>query len=419
MKKFLLLIPFLLLCAFAHAQGFSWQGVVKEANGNAVTQPVTLQFTILKNGAFFYSETHLPKTPIAGQLTATVGSVNTNTFGALVWSNDNFSLEVKMTVSGVTISSSSAMLPVPFALYALNSGGWSQNGNNSFKLDGNIGLGMNDPATKLQMLGDIWLQGSRKLYFQGGPADPNYMIESFVVPGSAALRVKGHGGVFLATNTGDKVDVHDEAVYFHAPIIADGQIYSSTIWPAYHWKRQDGAFHYSMDLSPSSGNLTIYDQIQQKSRLEIRPNGIVSVPILEIRGGADIIEKTQSSEKTNPLQAGEVVIVDENNPQSALRSTKSYQKTVIGVVSGAGGISHGLSLQQEGVLEGDTPIAVAGRVKVMVIGKVKPGDLLTTSTQAGKAMKAKNFFRKNGAIIGKALSKPDKNGLVLMLVNIQ
>ena len=40
-------------------------------------------------------------------------------------------------------------------------------------------------------------------------------------------------------------------------------------------------------------------------------------------------------------------------------------------------------MQQDGVLEGNTKIAMGGKVKVYVTGIVKPGDLLTSSNQPG------------------------------------
>ena len=75
-----------------------------------------------------------------------------------------------------------------------------------------------------------------------------------------------------------------------------------------------------------------------------------------------------------------------------------------------------MQLAQEGVLDGNTNFAIAGRVYVKVTGKVKIGDLLTTSDKAGCAMTAKNTRKSMGAIIGKALSTPNAEGLVLMLV---
>jgi hypothetical protein len=50
-------------------------------------------------------------------------------------------------------------------------------------------------------------------------------------------------------------------------------------------------------------------------------------------------------------------------------------------------------------------IALAGRVPVKVIGRVKKGDMLTTSATAGYAVKAND--PKLGSIVGKALEDKD------------
>jgi hypothetical protein len=53
-------------------------------------------------------------------------------------------------------------------------------------------------------------------------------------------------------------------------------------------------------------------------------------------------------------------------------------------------------------------------------GRIRPGDLLTTSDHAGLAMRAGDPARANGAILGKAMSSLDAGtGLVLVLVNLQ
>ena len=50
-------------------------------------------------------------------------------------------------------------------------------------------------------------------------------------------------------------------------------------------------------------------------------------------------------------------------------------------------------------------------------GKIMPGDVLTTSSKPGFAMKVKNKDKAVGAVIGKAMSE-DHNGTVLVLVNL-
>ena len=148
-------------------------------------------------------------------------------------------------------------------------------------------------------------------------------------------------------------------------------------------------------------------------QVKLDVNGRTRTNCLEITGGCDIVENVNSAENLLP---GEVIVADPNNSNQVLRSNKAYDRLTIGVVSGAGGINHGMLLSQKGVLDGDVSFAIAGRVKVKVVGEVKPGDLLTTSNIAGHAMVAKNRRKRDGAIIGKALTIPDEQGLVLMLV---
>ena len=96
-----------------------------------------------------------------------------------------------------------------------------------------------------------------------------------------------------------------------------------------------------------------------------------------------------------------------------------------GIISGANGIRPGLILRQPGtVADGKYPVASSGRVwcycDAGAGGAIKAGDLLTTSSTPGYAMKASNFTRAQGAILGKAMS-PLKGGkgMVLVLVTLQ
>jgi len=151
-------------------------------------------------------------------------------------------------------------------------------------------------------------------------------------------------------------------------------------------------------------------------------DGTTSTDVLEIRGGSDLAEPFPVS-NDEELPAGGVVVIDENNPGHLKLSTEPYDKRVAGVVSGAGGIKPGLTLKQEGFMEGNQNIALAGRVYVLAItenGAIKSGDLLTTSSTPGHAMKATDSSKSNGAIIGKAMTELEQGqGIVLVLVNLQ
>lgn len=149
--------------------------------------------------------------------------------------------------------------------------------------------------------------------------------------------------------------------------------------------------------------------------------GEISVKALTIRGGADLAEPFESSE--GKLAPGSVVVIDEANPGKLKLATEAYDTRVAGIISGAGGVKAGIALHQEGALEGGQNVALTGRVYVQAdatFGEIKPGDLLTTSSTPGHAMKVRNSSRAQGAILGKAMTALAKDkGLVLVLVTLQ
>lgn len=115
--------------------------------------------------------------------------------------------------------------------------------------------------------------------------------------------------------------------------------------------------------------------------LTITETGIVQVPVLEIRGGSDLAEPFEMSH-AEPLSAGALVVIDKDNPGKLKLAIEPYDKRVAGVISGAGGVNPGLTLQQEGVLAGGQHVALTGKVYALATaanGAIEPGDLLTTS----------------------------------------
>ena len=150
-------------------------------------------------------------------------------------------------------------------------------------------------------------------------------------------------------------------------------------------------------------------------------DGKAVVGSLDILGGSDIVEGFETGART--LEPGTVVVIDEDRPGSLCASSVRYDHRVAGVVSGAGGIAPGLRLGQKGVLDGATPVAMNGRVYVRCSaenGPIRPGDLLTTASAPGRAMRATHEARSHGAVLGKAMTSLERgSGLVLALVNLQ
>jgi len=108
----------------------------------------------------------------------------------------------------------------------------------------------------------------------------------------------------------------------------------------------------------------------------------------------------------------------------ALRaSEQAYDKRVAGVISGAGNLRPGIHLDKQTNKANRLPIALTGKVYCKVDAKynsIEVGDLLTTSSTVGHAMKVSDHIRSIGAIIGKALRPLEaEQDIIPILVALQ
>jgi hypothetical protein len=150
--------------------------------------------------------------------------------------------------------------------------------------------------------------------------------------------------------------------------------------------------------------------------------GTAMCEVLEITGGADLAEPFDVGGAE--IEPGMVVCIDPDHPGRLKPSDQPYDRCVAGVVSGAGGIDAGLLMGRRGSLaDGAHPVALTGRVYCRATaanGSLKPGDLLTTASQPGHAMKAADHGRAQGAVLGKAMTPlAEGDGLILVLVTLQ
>jgi hypothetical protein len=241
----------------------------------------------------------------------------------------------------------------------------------------------------------------------------------------------------------------------HRLSIADGPFWTSNLWrgsveltnaSAIGWQTNTGGQRFGMGHTNggfyifrtasnpgTTGAAAVYD-------LSIKDNGFVGIGTtspatklhvngttrtntLQITGGGDLAEPFTVA-GTDAVEPGMVVAIDRDNPGQLRIADHAYDRTVAGVVSGAGGINPGLILQQEGsIVAGEHPVALTGRVYVWAdatTGAIEPGDLLTTSDTPGHAMKVSDYALAQGAILGKAMTSLEEGtGLVLVLVSLQ
>ncbi len=143
-------------------------------------------------------------------------------------------------------------------------------------------------------------------------------------------------------------------------------------------------------------------------------------PVIELGEGLDYAEGFNVS-NLEAISAGAVLVIDPNNPGKLALTNMPYDCRVAGIVAGARGLGSGVRL---GAGSFDFDVALAGRVYCNVDATtegVEPGDLLTSSTSPGYAMKASDYTRARGAILGKAMQRLEKGqkGQILVLVTLQ
>ena len=321
---------------------------------------------------------------------------------------------------------------------------------------GNIGIGTINPGTKLEVVNNVFdgaaitqragsLGGTVRQYFRDYSGSKLFEIDAdfttnqmlFQSVGVTAMSISGtSGNVGIGTsNPGAKLEVVS-SVFDGAAITQRAGSQGGTVRQYFRDKSGSKSFEIdadfttnlmlfqaddvtAMSIARTSGNVGI-GITSPTSKLHVE--GTTTTKVLAITGGGDLAEPFEISEN-QPIPQGSLVIIDEENPGQLKLSHQTYDKRVAGVVSGAGGINPGLTLTQEGVLEGGQNVALSGRVYALATaanGPIKPGDLLTTSDIPGHAMRATDFVRWQGAVIGKAMSGLEKGeGLVLVLINLQ
>lgn len=156
-------------------------------------------------------------------------------------------------------------------------------------------------------------------------------------------------------------------------------------------------------------------------KFEVTNTGRVVTTALQITGGGDLAEPFTISNGAQ-VESGTVLVIDERHEGQLCVSHHAYDTKVAGVVSGARGLEAGITLTPSAHQVGGQNVALSGRVYVLADasnGPIHVGDLLTTSSTPGHAMKAE-AVRAAGAVLGKAMSSLETGrGMVLALVSLQ
>jgi hypothetical protein len=167
------------LCAQAPSK-MSYQSVIRNSNGQLISNGnVGIRITLLQgaaNGSVVYAETHTKTSNANGLVSLEIGggTVVSGSFSSINWANGPYFLKTETDPSGganYTITGTSQLLSVPYALYAATAGNstpsyWLPDPNGIYYSSKNVGIRTTPfSSNALTVMGEINGIGSNIGYF--------------------------------------------------------------------------------------------------------------------------------------------------------------------------------------------------------------------------------------------------------------
>jgi hypothetical protein len=323
--------------------------------------------------------------------------------------------------------------------------------------DGNVGIGASTPNTKLEVRGDVYLNnnggtnlfldatsvaGGRKWRWIAGTASQSYGVGNGFglfddTAGAYRLAVDVSGNVSIGTTspTATKLQVYSDAgtgVTVTETSSGGIGVYGSNgsglgtgVWGNSSVGR--GVFGYS-----TSGVGVVAESLSGNTIMEGYSSGIRKFHIDNngtYNGGSDFAEALPAYGKKASYQPGDVLVVSAKSPGTVEKSSRPYDQRLVGVYSTRPGVLGADKAGTSRVDPDELPVAIVGIVPTKVStenGPVQAGDLLTSSSTVGYAMKASPVrvgrakIYRPGTILGKALEPLEEGkGVIKVLVTLR
>ena len=281
--------------------------------------------------------------------------------------------------------------------------------------NGNVGIGTTNPGAQLDVALSARINGKGRL---PGVNTPTLDVQR-AADGWDAIRGYTDGtnsSAIVGVATGSGQYAPNYGLYSWGGVVinryygnagngsvSEANLYFSGYGHGIFWGDTGPAFNRNNDLphieSTADGNLWV----------SAGANG-GTIYLQTGHQNADVAEyyKKKDGEK---IEGGDVVSIAEDEDERITLSREEYDSKVVGIASTNPGMTIGNSSKDL------IPLALVGRVPCKVTnvnGRIERGDLLTSSSIPGYAMKA----TKSGSIIGKALQEFDgKKGEILVFAN--
>ena len=246
---------------------------------------------------------------------------------------------------------------------------YSQQGDTVLGISGNVGIGTTSPSEKLEVIGNFSIPGTLFVDNESGrvgigttsPAEKLHVIGNVNVSGMIEANTINATERFVANNTlfvnNSMVGIGIDNPTHVLHVVGDANI---------------------------TGNLYL---------------------------GKNLTDLAEYIFSEGDVEPADIVVISDY--MKVKKSYKPYDKKAIGVISTEPAAVFGGG-------KGDVELAISGRVPVKATnenGAIEPGDLLTTSSTPGHAMKCTSIGKCFGNIIGKALTRLEgEKGTVIMIV---
>jgi hypothetical protein len=326
-----------------------------------------------------------------------------------------------------------ASVPAGSANYIQNTSNPQSNANfnisgNGF-IGGNVGIGTNSPVTKLEVVHPVTqirfgpstadnggylisTHGSQAIIAGGARWNSGQWIAR---AGSASLIALGSGVIQFTTNGGLTEDTAFTPTE-RMRVDVSGFVGIGTDQPTARLHVRQLVFDTALRIETGGTNDFISGVVGDSQKFHIDKNGAYVT-------GSDFAEALPYTGNKADYEPGDVLVLSAASAGAIEKSDRAYDVHVTGIYSTRPGVLGAEKGGNSRVDPNDLPVAILGIVPAKVSaenGPIRIGDLLTTSTTPGHAMRCDEPLKCIGAIVGKALEPMEKGkGIIKVLVMLR